>query len=207
LSRTVEIKAKDLKEFLKPFREAAESGKEYIEPTFFATTALKRKFSMLSNVEFIVKPKENGSGRTVDQYKNTMFEGEVLYPPFSKFKVTKIEEEDLPSREEIKEGDKFPKALFSDQSKFEEAIVALKEAYMLSTPESIKANKISDGEKADMVRLRIINNPTPFDTNDRCGGLTVQISGCTDKSFLKFLCVLEWLSLARQVLEFDRKFV
>jgi hypothetical protein len=50
-------------------------------------------FAEDANVEFKIKPKLNGdgAGRLVDQYKNFMFEDEILYPPDTKFKVTKIE--------------------------------------------------------------------------------------------------------------------
>lgn len=45
-----------------------------------------------ANIVVKVQPKldGSGSGRLVDQFKNGMFEHEVLYPPDTKFKVTKI---------------------------------------------------------------------------------------------------------------------
>ena len=83
----------DVDSFLKPFEEALESGKVYKEPTFFATTA-RKDISFTSNPQilFEIKSKSDGTGqgRAVDQYKNSAFEGEVVFPPFSKFKVVEI---------------------------------------------------------------------------------------------------------------------
>jgi hypothetical protein len=84
----------DLDAFLAPYEQAQKSGKPYLEPTVFATTAKKNLdfFEGGAQATFVIKAKLDGtgSGRTVDQYKNEAWEGEVLYPSFTGFKVNKI---------------------------------------------------------------------------------------------------------------------
>jgi len=84
----------DLDAFLAPYEQAQKSGKPHLEPTVFATTAKNNldHFQSGAQVTFVIKAKLDGtgSGRTVDQYKNEAWEGEVLYPSFTGFKVNKI---------------------------------------------------------------------------------------------------------------------
>jgi hypothetical protein len=89
------VKIPDLDAFLKPYEEAA--GKpEFKEPTFFATTA-RQSLGFTdpgrANVLYVIKAKSDGTGqgRAVDKYKNQAFEGEVLYPPYSRFKINRVE--------------------------------------------------------------------------------------------------------------------
>lgn len=53
-------------------------------------------FSRGANVQYIVKPKLDGTGggRSVDSYKNQAYEGEVLYVPGTRFRVSKVEASD-----------------------------------------------------------------------------------------------------------------
>ena len=84
----------DLDAFLAPYEQAQKSGKPHLEPTVFATTAKNNLdfFQSGAQATFVIKAKLDGtgSGRTVDQYKNEAWEGEVLYPSFTGFKVNKI---------------------------------------------------------------------------------------------------------------------
>jgi hypothetical protein len=92
LRRGVEIVG-DLDAFLAPY-EAAVGKPEYKEESFFATSALKNSpFLSESNVIYEVRAKSDGTGqgKAVDKFKNGADEAEVLYPPYSRFKVTGVE--------------------------------------------------------------------------------------------------------------------
>jgi hypothetical protein len=94
LRRGITVSSDNLANVLKPYQDAI--GKpEYLEPTFFATSGNKTiDFVKSANVVIEVKSKSDGTGqgRAIDKFKGDLFEGEVLYPPFSKFKVTEIKE-------------------------------------------------------------------------------------------------------------------
>ena len=85
---------KDLNKFLKPYEEALSSGKTHEEPTFFATTYLEgNHFLENAQVEYVVGHKKDGTGqgKLVDNFSKDLKEGEVLFQPYSKFKITNIE--------------------------------------------------------------------------------------------------------------------
>jgi ADP-ribosyltransferase exoenzyme len=72
-----------------------DSGGTKLAGKFLSTSWQKdgnSAFMYKANVVIKVTPKTDGSGagKMVDQYKTSMFESEVLYPPDTKFKVTKI---------------------------------------------------------------------------------------------------------------------
>jgi hypothetical protein len=50
-------------------------------------------FSKGANVKYTLSRKEDTQAKAVDHFKNKAVEGEVLYPPGTKFKVSKVEEE------------------------------------------------------------------------------------------------------------------
>lgn len=107
LSRMLNIKPADIKDFIAPYEKASKESTAFEEKTFFATSALENPFDSDFNVEFLVKPKSQtkggSSGRMVDKFKNQLFEGEVLYAPFTKFAVEKIERssEEYLSKEQL----------------------------------------------------------------------------------------------------------
>jgi hypothetical protein len=84
-----------LSNHIEKHRQAIEKGEPLTKEQFFSTT-FKQKgldyFAEGSNVEYRIKGKldGSGSGRLVDAYKNNAFESEVLYPPMTQFKVTKL---------------------------------------------------------------------------------------------------------------------
>jgi hypothetical protein len=86
-----------LSSHIEKHRKAIENGEPLTKEQFFSTT-FKQKgldyFAEGSNVEYRIKGRldGSGSGRLVDAYKNQAFESEVLYPPMTQFKVTKITE-------------------------------------------------------------------------------------------------------------------
>ena len=49
-------------------------------------------FSESANIKYTLTRKENTQAKAMDQFKNKAIEGEVLYPPGTKFKVTNVEE-------------------------------------------------------------------------------------------------------------------
>ncbi len=49
-------------------------------------------FSESANVKYTLTRKEDTQAKAMDKFKNQAIEGEVLYPPGTKFKVTKVEE-------------------------------------------------------------------------------------------------------------------
>jgi hypothetical protein len=86
-----------LSSHIEKHRQAIEKGEPLTKEQFFSTTFNQKGldyFAEGSNVEYRIKGKldGSGSGRLVDAYKNQAFESEVLYPPMTQFKVTKITE-------------------------------------------------------------------------------------------------------------------
>jgi hypothetical protein len=86
-----------LSSHIEKHRKAIENGEPLTKEQFFSTTFKQEGldyFEEGANVEYRIKAKldGSGSGRLVDEYKNTAFESEVLYPPMTQFKVTKITE-------------------------------------------------------------------------------------------------------------------
>ena len=83
---------RDIDKFLKPYIDAI-GREDFREPTFFATTA-KKSLSFTSNAQvlFDIKSKADGTGqgRAIDHFKNVRFEGEVAYPPGSRFKIIDV---------------------------------------------------------------------------------------------------------------------
>ena len=95
LERHIEIPENNFDAFLKPYREAV-GVDEFKEPTFFAATMIEEAGFEDANVKFRIKPKgdDTGQGRAVDNFKNDCFEGEVVYPPYSRFNVLGVEKND-----------------------------------------------------------------------------------------------------------------
>jgi hypothetical protein len=83
-------------EFVKKYQEALKGDGLISEGTFFATSHIPREdfgfCSMSTNLTYEVKPKLDGkgSGRYIDHYKHHTSEGEILYPPHSKFRVVGV---------------------------------------------------------------------------------------------------------------------
>lgn len=91
LRRGVKIDS-DMDKFIQPYIDA-QGQPEYLEPTFFATTAKKKHdIANNSNVIFVVKARADGTGqgKMVDEFKTSRFEGEVLYPAYSRFRVNQV---------------------------------------------------------------------------------------------------------------------
>jgi hypothetical protein len=69
-------------------------GKEIVEDVHFATTHLNNLDWIQSgaNVTYRVKPRWDGKGqgKYIDNLKNEMSEGEIMYPPGSKFRVKNV---------------------------------------------------------------------------------------------------------------------
>lgn len=83
-------------EFVKRYQDALAGNGEIRESTLFATSVIPREeFSFCNaktNLTYEVKPKLDGSGngRYIDHYKNHAVEGEILYPPQTKFRVAAV---------------------------------------------------------------------------------------------------------------------
>ena len=83
-------------EFVKRYQAALASGGEIRESTFFATSHIDRKdFNFCNddtNLTYEVKPRLDGTGngRYIDHYKNKASEGEILYPPETRFRVVAV---------------------------------------------------------------------------------------------------------------------
>jgi hypothetical protein len=95
LKRWMRIKGEGgAEEFIKKYQDNI--GKEITEDNFFGTSHLSANqmsaFSTGANVIYQVEAKLDGTGqgKYVDHYKKTMSEGEILFPPYSKFKVVKV---------------------------------------------------------------------------------------------------------------------
>lgn len=83
---------RDLDSFLKPYMDAIGQD-EFREPTFFATTAKQSEsFTRNAQVLFQITAKSDGTGqgRAIDHFKNVRFEGEVAYPPGSRFRIKDV---------------------------------------------------------------------------------------------------------------------
>lgn len=93
-------------DFVKKYQDSV--GKEITEDNFFGTSHLSANqmsvFSTGANVIYQVEAKLDGTGqgKYVDHFKKTMSEGEILYPPYSKFRVVKVvaPQKDVLSKEE-----------------------------------------------------------------------------------------------------------
>lgn len=92
--RGISLGADQYEEFLEPYKEALKTKTIYREPTLFAATGLKAHSFLSREIKYYIKPIADGTGqgRSVDAYKDHNYEDEVLFPPFSKFRVTKIED-------------------------------------------------------------------------------------------------------------------
>jgi hypothetical protein len=98
LNRTLSFKNKAAVEtFLKPYTENV--GKEYREPTLLATSAYEGEALDLGGqgqkVVFNITAKSDGTGqgKNMEKYRGIgRFEGEVVFPPYSKFKIDRVEE-------------------------------------------------------------------------------------------------------------------
>jgi hypothetical protein len=97
LTHGLKLEGVDLDSFVEKHKLAAKSGSP-VEAGKFLSTAWNEGghpgFMSKANVEIAVTAKMDGSGsgRLVDQYKNHLFENEILFPPDTKFKVTKVEQ-------------------------------------------------------------------------------------------------------------------
>lgn len=89
------------------FAEKYKEGEIIAEEVFLATTHLDEKaegmksFARNANVQYKIKPKLDGTGngRYVDHFKTKMKEGELLFPPGTRFKVNKVfNGKDLPKQ-------------------------------------------------------------------------------------------------------------
>lgn len=86
---------------LKGFLEDHKPGETVEYHSFQSCTVLSKEdatpniaqFSKSANVKYTINRKENTTAKAVDHFKNKAVEGEVLYPPGTKFKIIKIEEE------------------------------------------------------------------------------------------------------------------
>lgn len=84
--------------FVQRYKDALEKGGGIEEENFFGTThhsaGNMTHFSEKANVIYKVKAKLDGTGqgRYVDHFKNQADEGEILFPPYSKFKVTQVDD-------------------------------------------------------------------------------------------------------------------
>jgi hypothetical protein len=88
----------DPDKFVDAYQESLEKGTPFTEKTFFGTTTKDEKqfsqFSENGNVQYEITAKLDGTGRgrSIDNFYGQEFgEGEVLFAPNSKFKVTGIE--------------------------------------------------------------------------------------------------------------------
>lgn len=95
LSRWMQME--DPSGFAKRYQDSV--GKEITEENFFATTyrnhpatSTYKNYGFFANVEYKITPnlKGNGQGKIIDQYKESIYEGEILYPPGSKFKIKAV---------------------------------------------------------------------------------------------------------------------
>lgn len=96
LTRWTKVDPSDMNDFLAPYQRSLETGTPHTEGYLFATTHYQKDsdlpfFSKGATVKYKVKYKEGGTeGRLVDKFKASAYEGEVLFPPFTQFQVTRI---------------------------------------------------------------------------------------------------------------------
>lgn len=92
------MKVDDPAAFVKQYQDALQGDGTLREQNFFGTSHLEAKqmgyFSSGANVIYKVNAKLDGSGkgRYVDNFKAGADEGEILYPPMTKFKVKSVTE-------------------------------------------------------------------------------------------------------------------
>jgi hypothetical protein len=88
-------------------------GKTVVEDNFFGVSHLGAKdmgmFSEGANITYSVKSKTDGSGqgRYVEWVKTLASEGEILYPPMSRFKVTNVTKKAAATSKEIEDAKRF----------------------------------------------------------------------------------------------------
>lgn len=97
------LKIDDPEAFAAKYKE----GGEVTEDGMFGTSILSANkmapFSAGANVTYDIKPKLDGTGKGhyVDHLKRKAHEGEILYEPGTKFKVTKVTVEGVPARPKL----------------------------------------------------------------------------------------------------------
>lgn len=96
LTRSLEFTPAQAKAYVQKYRDSI--GKEVTENYHLAATHLKKLdwAEKDANVQLSIKPRygEKGQAKYVDYFKNKTSEGELIYPPGSKFKILGIREID-----------------------------------------------------------------------------------------------------------------
>jgi hypothetical protein len=96
------------------YQKALDGDGFFEEDTWFATSTLPQEKIRVAggvNANFVykIRPKLDGTGqgRYVDHFKNEMIEGEVLYPPYSRFRVKAVRKVDgldpTPEQQQMRE--------------------------------------------------------------------------------------------------------
>jgi hypothetical protein len=98
LQRGITLNGQAFKDKITQYQTALAGDGLVREDTWFATSTLSVEnddvsIAAQSNVIYRIKPNLNGTGqgRYVDHFKNRTIEGEVLYPPYSQFRVTGVQ--------------------------------------------------------------------------------------------------------------------
>lgn len=98
LQRGITLNGQAFKDKITQYQTALAGDGLVREDTWFATSTLSVEnddvsIAAQSNVIYRIKPNLNGTGqgRYVDHFKNRITEGEVLYPPYSQFRVTGVQ--------------------------------------------------------------------------------------------------------------------
>jgi hypothetical protein len=98
LQRGITLNGQAFKDKIAQYESALAGDGLIREDTWFATSTLSVENNDVaiagnSNVIYRIKPNLNGTGqgRYVDHFKNQLTEGEVLYPPYSQFRVTGVQ--------------------------------------------------------------------------------------------------------------------
>lgn len=98
LQRGITLNGQAFKDKIAQYQAALAGDGLVREDTWFATSTLNVEnddvsIAAQSNVIYRIKPNLNGTGqgRYVDHFKNRITEGEVLYPPYSQFRVTGVQ--------------------------------------------------------------------------------------------------------------------
>lgn len=92
-TRVLSVPAEDVEAFLKPYLEAEKANVDFREPTFFATSVNEDPYLDKFNVKYEInlRTDNKSNGKYISEFLENDWEGEVIFPPYTKFTNIRVE--------------------------------------------------------------------------------------------------------------------